>query len=247
MYWIATQDAPSILTRSNARSVRGIVNFLGVVDPLTPAVLDDLVTIIGDPKPTPKVLNMAQAVAAHTGTPVATELYFNLYAPLSNLFMHPSGLALMRHVLPDDTLRERPDRFWSRRAALHAIDACVAQLATAVAAETGQSTVPFADYAHAHMSRTPHPVMTMTARRSLRHVRPWRIPKALRALRALQRAQTDGEHSAETTEAKIAFIEAGVNAIIDVFDFGADTTTRDEVISKLARALVADEDARSPS
>ena len=129
MYWLGCDDATTRLGGANAKSVARMMQFLSRTDPLLPAAVDDLVRLIAEPLDLPKPWNMADAVTRRTDQPLATELYQNVYVPLSTLFEHPGGLTLLRHVGSAGQPKERPARFWSRRASLHTIDLRTAQLA----------------------------------------------------------------------------------------------------------------------
>ena len=102
----------------------------------------------------PNLREMATVVVGETGQSFATDPYDRLYVPLSTFYPHPTGPALLRHVGSDDHLQDEAMPVWSRRAAVHSVDACVAGLAAAVAERTDRSAAQFAEYADAHMKRT---------------------------------------------------------------------------------------------
>jgi hypothetical protein len=56
---------------------------------------------------------------------VALDPYWRVYVPLSTCVAHPTGMALLRHVDRDQESIEKPSPAWTRRAAVHAADACL--------------------------------------------------------------------------------------------------------------------------
>lgn len=245
LYWLYSDDAAGRLSGANAKAVRRMLEFMADNDPVTPAALDELVLMIGVPSAPPSLRDMAQAVTRKTSVPFATELYVRLYIPLSTLFAHPTGVAMLRHVGADRQLRDRPDRCWSKRAALHGTDVCTAQLALAIAEQAGMSSAPFLEYAKAHMERTAHPIMTMTSRRALRSIRLSRVPRAYRSLMTLRRSRMSGEYALDTSEQRKSFAKRALDEILQVLDADVGEQMRDQIIDKFAE-LLADSSTPEP-
>lgn len=237
MYWLQDKDAAARLTGANAKALKQVLQFMADGEIVTPDALHDLASIIGQPKEPPSLLAMAQHMATSSGDQFGTDIYRRCYQPLSIFFAHPTGIAMLRHVRPDGQLRERPNPIWSRRLALHTIDACTARMAIAIAAQDGVSSRPFLDYANAHLARTPHPVMYMTSRGALRAIRPSRIPAAMRRLHELRRAVRDGELAAESYDRRKEMIKQAFAEIAQVLDTNLSDVQRDQILDMFAGML----------
>jgi hypothetical protein len=123
LYWLYGDDPVARMSGSNAKSFRRFFSYLADGDPITPALIGDVSAAIGTPRDLPTLGSMADVVAVKTGHAFAKDLYDRFYIPLSTLFAHASGLALLRHVAPNDQLEDEPTGVWTRRSAAHVADA----------------------------------------------------------------------------------------------------------------------------
>jgi hypothetical protein len=181
LYWLDSDDAGEHLTGINARSVRRVLRFLGQVLSVPRGTLEDAVRLIGEPHEALDFRRMSDVLTQKTGLELTTHFYDQLYVPLSEMFAHPSGVNLLRHVRSDEKLTDIPDRWWTRRSAIHTIDVCTAYLAMAIAKDADESTAPFADYALAHANRMFSPVVTMFVGHTVRAIGPKEWPTLLRS------------------------------------------------------------------
>jgi len=239
MYWLGCDDATTRLGGANAKSVARMMQFLSRTDPLLPAAVDDLVRLIAEPLDLPKPWNMADAVTRRTDQPLATELYQNVYVPLSTLFEHPGGLTLLRHVGSAGQPKERPARFWSRRASLHTIDLRTAQLALVIAEHLGLSDQPFRGYAQAHMERAAHPMTTYAARGAISRVKVSQIPRAWRAIAALRKSFLSGEYATASDDERKSRARQALDEALPPLSDDPDGETRTRMIDRFAELIAA--------
>ena len=198
LYWIHREEAVARFRSSNAKSLQRLLRYIAGGDPIPQDLVDELAATIGAPRDMPNLREMATVVVGETGQSFATDLYDRLYVPLSTFYPHPTGPALLRHVGSDDHLQDEAMPVWSRRAAVHSVDACVAGLAAAVAERTDRSAAQFAEYADAHMKRTMAPAFMLAGRNALRRIRWSMTPTAYRAFRALIHYYRGGQAANES-------------------------------------------------
>jgi len=138
LYWLDSSDASDQLADANARSLRRVLQFLLQTLNLPKEALDGSVRLVGEPRQPPDLRRMADVLTHRTGAAWNTTLYDQLYIPLSEMFAHPSGVALLRHVGRDARLTDIPDRWRTRRSAIHTVDTCTSHLAWAIATDASR-------------------------------------------------------------------------------------------------------------
>lgn len=193
LYWLDVDSAAVRLGGGNARALQSMLSYLADGDLLDRELLSDAVAALGEPKPLPDLRTMADSVVTRTNEMFAGDIYRRVYIPLSTFVPHPTGVALLQHVRMDGSLSEAPARMWSTRAALHATDVCVAELAMKLAERTGGPAFAFRSYASVHMSRTVAPVVAVAARRARQTVSWTKLPSTLQAIIELRRYYLSGE------------------------------------------------------
>ncbi len=159
VYCLVSNDAVPSLKAATAKTAQNVLGYL-VDDALIPNDVVDkaLLAAFGSPKQRPSLGRMAREVESAPNGFRAHSLYRRFYVPTSEFFVHANATSLLRHVLPDDQLSERPTFPWTRRSALHVCDACVAILAGAIPAGVAGSPGSLAQYAEAHMIRAVTPL-----------------------------------------------------------------------------------------
>ena len=241
LYWLDSEDAGDQLTGANARSVKRVLRFLAQVLSVPKETLEDAARLIGEPHEAPDFRRMSDVLTQKTGLELTTHFYDQLYVPLSEIFAHPTGVNLLRHVRSDERLTDIPDRWWTRRSALHTIDVCTAYLAMAIAKDADKSTAPFADYAIAHANRMFSPVVTMFVGHTVRAIRPAEWPTLLQSRETL-RAASVTYNSLLRSEEREAFAKEFLNKFLRQFEFAKDDELLDQMIELFAKAFaLADE------
>jgi hypothetical protein len=237
LYWLYGDDQATRMHGNNAKSFRRMMSYIADGDPISPGLVEKVAATFGTPTDLPNLLDMANVVAGKTRESFATDVYHRIYVPLSTLFPHPSGLALLRHVKSDDQLAETPMRVWTIRSALHTSDACMARLALAVAERKQSTGVPFVRYANAHMSRSITPVFLMTGRSMIRSVRWSKLPGAYRSLVALRRYYDTGHAARDPYPERKARTKDAFDEALQVLDSSVPEQQRDLVLDHFAEVL----------
>jgi hypothetical protein len=237
LYWLESEDAGERLTEANARALKRVLqSFVEALD-IPNLTLESAVHLVGQPHQAPDFRRMAEVVDSRSGVDLATHFYDRLYIPLSEMFVHPTGVSMLRHVDPDEHLTDLPAKWWSRRAALHTVDACASHLAWAIAKLSNQSTSPFADYTVAHANRMFPPAITMFVHHALRSIRLTEWPKLVRSRSALRAAATT-YGSLHDDAAREAFAREVLGAFFDQFEFARDDELLEQMIDVFARTFL---------
>jgi hypothetical protein len=135
---------------------------------------------------------MAELVAEKSGRTVALDLYLRLCVALSTHTAHPTVMNLLRHVDSEETTVETPVPVWTRRAALHTADACMAVLAVDMVEQAGRRSTLLRAYADAHLGKTLAPMATILGGAVLRGLRRGGLPGTLRQMVRLRRYYRSG-------------------------------------------------------
>lgn len=244
LYWLDSDDAGEQLTGANARSLKRVLQFLGQALSVPSDTLEDAVRLIGEPHQAPDFRRMSEVVSQRSGLDWTTPFYDQLYIPLSEMFAHPTGVNLLRHVRRDQKLTDVPDRWWTRRSAIHTIDACTAYLAFSIAEHADKSTASLADYAVAHAHRMFSPVVAMFVGRTLRAIKLSELPALIRS-RGMLRAASAKYTSLESNEEREAFGRELLSEVFRQFEFARDDELLHQMIDVLAQAF-AQPDAFAP-
>jgi hypothetical protein len=135
------------------RSLPLLLKFLTDAGIIPESVLAECIDRLGYGAPArgPTVERMAAVVDRYVGVRVAGDLYDRYYRPASSLAMHSGGLALLRHVRPNDSVSRRPARSWARRLPARIADACLGAL-TANLARRSDSPSRLADSRQVHQA-----------------------------------------------------------------------------------------------
>lgn len=172
LYCLVTTDAPALLSNQNAHQLRAMLRYLPECV-FTQRAQSRVVDVAGTPTTKPSILDMVEAVDKASSGGEAEMLYRAYYAPLSALYAHGGGTALLRHVDHADRVSFRPTTPWFYRSALHITDSCVALLASKIAGAVGADSAVFDRYYEAHRSRTITPVAAIGGK-TLPHMIRWR-------------------------------------------------------------------------
>jgi hypothetical protein len=242
LYWLPLDDAGAQLTGANARSLSRLMSYLIETVSVPKATVDQAVLLLGEPRPGPSVRDMAEQVANEDDAPFAKALYFPLYVPLSELFVHANGVALLRHVTGDQ-LTDTPDRYWTRRSALNTIDTCTAYLAFAIARDKGQPTKPFRPYLHAHAARMFAPVVTMFVSYSRRMIKFSEVVKLPGSLAKLRSASATFS-TRDSSEEREAYLTNTIRKLLSEYEFAVDNDLLDRMITLLAKGFAAESEPR---
>lgn len=184
LYCLIADEAPAKLTAQNAYQFRAMLRYLPE-EFIPESIREPIVASVGTPDQGPNIFAMAQAVDRADQSNTATMLYRAYYAPLSTLYAHGGGIALLRHVGRGGRATERPAKPWFHRSALHIIDSSVALLASHAARGAGDATA-FDAYYEAHRGRTITPLFAVGGRNFTKAIRLPALPASLRAARHLK-------------------------------------------------------------
>ncbi len=245
LYWLDSENAGAQLTGANARSLKRVLQFLGQTLSVPKDTLEDAVRLIGEPHGAPDFRRMSEVLTQRTGVELTTHFYDQLYIPLSEMFAHPTGVNLLRHVRPDETLTDVPDRWWTRRSAIHTVDVCTAYLAWAIAKDADKSTAVFADYMMAHAHRMFSPVVTMFVGRTPQAIKRSEWPTLVRS-REMLRAASVTYKSLQGNEEREAFTRELLNNFFRQFEFAKDDELLDQMIDVFAKWVAQPDDLASP-
>lgn len=161
LYCLVAPDAAERINQLNADNLKNMMRYL----PTTFFDLEtrsSLVELIDTPKKNPNTFDMVSAIDEAAGDDKAEMLYRAFYAPLSALYAHGGGMALLRHM-KNDEMTNRPSKSWLQRSALHIIDSCVGLLAAQLAPTRSCDSAAFNDYYEAHRRRSITPLFTMAS------------------------------------------------------------------------------------
>jgi hypothetical protein len=247
LYWLNSEDAGEQLTAANANSLRKMMRFLTDASVLSETVVEEAVKLIGDPAPASNYFKMAKDMRADQGDEFSFDTYRRIYVPLCEMFAHPTGVTLLRHVDSEGRIVSAPQKWWTRRAAVHTADACVAMLAAVIAKKAGQDPVPFAVYGQAHANRMHPTVLTIVIGTLRREVKLRETIKALRAIRAV-RAESGRYAQAATDEEREAVVREALADGFAQLSFSDGNEMLNDLLRVLVPALVAsDSETRQPS
>jgi hypothetical protein len=161
LYCLVAPDAAERINQLNADNLKNMMRYLPTTF-FDPETRSGLVELFDTPKKNPNTFDMVSAIDEAAGDDKAEMLYRAYYVPLSTLYAHGGGIALLRHMKNDETT-DRPSKSWLQRSALHIIDACVGLLAARLAPTRSCDSTAFNDYYEAHRSRTITPLFTMVS------------------------------------------------------------------------------------
>ena len=246
LYWLYADDPVTRMHGNNAKSLRRMMAYIADGDPISSGLVADVAATFGGATDLPSLLDMANIVAAGTKESFATDAYHRLYVPLSTLFAHPSGLALLRHVKSDDQLTERPIPGWSIRSALHTSDACIARLALAIAERRHVAGGSFLRYANAHISRSITPVSLIAGRSMIRGMRWAKLPGAYRSLAALRRYYDTGQAAQDPYPERKARTKQAFDEILQILGSDIPSQQRDLILDNFAEVLAQSKQDGTP-
>jgi hypothetical protein len=113
----------------------------------------------------------------------------------------------------------------------------MAQLAAAIADQTGHDPAPFVRYANAHLIRMMPPVLVITGRAAIRKVRWSMVPAACRALIALRRYNVSGDAASDEHAERRIRMRRGLDDTLRLFDDGVPEPYRELILDHFADLL----------
>jgi len=260
LYYLYSDDSVERLRRDTQKSLDQILN--PIADPnllthdLIQAMSESVTGSVGPGQQLPDLNQMARAVVSVSMRPAATILYDKAYRPLSTLFAHSRGLALLRHVGPDGNLVDRPQFPWLRRSAARVADTCVGVMAGAVARSQGTPAETFDQYADDHWRRMMHPFIAIGSKGSLRCL-DWRnLPKAWAQIKEARKYYNSEQAQHDPAELIEERIRKVYQAVLKILNPGFSQTEIDTLVDHVAPYLTSsvivlrdekvDENAKSP-
>ena len=230
LYWLYGEQDIEPARSENARSFRRLMAPLTDGETISEEVIEEVAATIGSGRGLPSLRDMAELVSERSGRAAARDLYHRIYIPLSTFVAHPSGMALLRHVVADDALGEAPNPVWSTRTARHAADTCMALLALELAEQEERPTAVLTHYADTHARRTIAPFAIALGGAMREHLQPRRLARALRPMAELWRYYRSGRATLDPYSQR----EAKINKLLltILVALGCEGSASEEAIAR---------------
>jgi hypothetical protein len=191
----------------------------------------------------PPLIAMARQVSEVSTDSLTTDLYKRLYIPLSTLFTHANGLALLRHV-PKKHVKIKPAYPWAKRSAARTADACVGVLAAEIAGPTHVAFGYLRKYGLDHSRRVVPPLPAMVGRQAATTLKLRLVPRLLRQIVVGYMYFRSSEGAAASHEARVAHLRHTMEEVIANFGLDMSDTAQncimDQLILILARPTSAE-------
>jgi hypothetical protein len=239
MWCLFADDPMDKLRGENAKAMERLFRYLVEGDVLKQELVDVMKREIGGSGRLPTVIDMAELVTQRTGHQLGHDLYHRLYVPLSTFFAHGNGLAMLRHVRQDGSVRIQPAHPWVRRSSVRVADASVGILALAIAGRSGVSPDRFVAYADAHIKRALAPLFVAAAQGTgAGSLRLARLPAAYRAIIAGRDYYESEEYKADSWLERHDRTRACLSAAFDVYEPSEPIAVRDELLEIVVKMVV---------
>ncbi|MHB8289683.1 MAG: hypothetical protein ACYDEY_10680 [Acidimicrobiales bacterium] len=238
LYLLYAEDPMDKLRGENSLAIKRLFQYLLDCGVVTQGLIDTARDSVGGSGQLPSVSKMADVVANAAKYELTRDLYGRFYVPLSTLFAHGNGLALLRHVRSDASLRDRPVYPWARRSAVRTADACVGILALAVATRSGLAVDEFANYANAHMKRALVPLPIMAGQGRWTSIRLRLVPQAIRELRAGIEYHASVERKNDPWEVRIQWTRQNLARVLEMFDLAVGEETFELILDEFALMMI---------
>jgi hypothetical protein len=182
---------------------------LGHDDIITDDVLQAIEAEIGGDGDLPDKRKMAEAISkALDGAPFPVNLYWRMYVPLSEFFVHASGLSLLRHVGAKGEILDEPAYPWARRCAVRTADGCMALVAVAIAHAEGHPHERLSRYADDHMNRALAPLAIVSGKTLFRSLGPAKIVALIKGVVDLRAYNVSGRADTDTRDERVRFLRS---------------------------------------
>jgi hypothetical protein len=209
LYCTYGDDPLTAMRGGNRRAYRKMFGNLGYGDIITDDVLRAMDRQIGGKGALPDARTMSAVISKALGdAPFPVNLYWRMYVPLSELFVHASGIALLRHVGAKSEILSRPVYPWSRRCAVRTADGCMALVASAIAHETERPTERLAKYADDHLNRALAPLAVASGKDLLRVLGPAKIFALVKGVMELRAYSNSDQAESDNLDERIRFFRA---------------------------------------
>ena len=193
----------------NRRALRRMFAHLGYDDIITDDVLKAIDAEIGGDGDPPDTRKKAETIAkALDGAPLPLNLYWRMYVPLSEFFVHASGVSLLRHVGAKGEILGEPVYPWARRCAVRTVDGCMALLAAAIAHAEGRPNERLEKYADDHLNRALAPLAIVSGKGLLRSLGPAKIAALVRGVVDLRAYNVSSQGDTDTWEDRVRFLRS---------------------------------------
>lgn len=207
LYCLYADDPLTAMQGGNARAMRRMLANLGHGDIITDDVLTAMEAEIGGNGKLPDMRKTAEAIAkALKGAPFPINLYWRMYVPLSEFFVHANGISLLRHVGAEGKILDEPAYPWARRCALRIADGCMGLLAAAIAHAEGHPSERLGKYADDHMVRALAPLAVISGKGFFRSFGPAKVAALVKGVVDLRAYNISGRADSDTWEDRARFI-----------------------------------------
>jgi hypothetical protein len=177
---------------------------LGRDDIITDDVLKAIEPEVGGDGDLPDSRRRAYAISkALDGAPFPVNLYWRMYVPLSEFFVHTNGVSLLRHVGTKDEILDEPLYPWARRCAVRTADGCMGLVAAAIANAEGHPNERLANYADDHLNRALAPLAIVSGKSLFRSLGPAKIAGLVKGVVDLRAYFVSGRADTDTWDARV--------------------------------------------
>ncbi len=240
LYCLHEDGAVAHLQAANIKAMRDVVHYLNDTGLVPAEVIERCVAALGEPRPGPKVWDMAKRVEQATGHRGAISLYQRFYVPTSNFFVHANAGSLLRHVGTGDKLTRRPSRAWTRRSPARVADACTGILASAVAERTGRPATGFASYADKHLDRALTPLAVLAGAglgRSMKLRQPGQMRGQLKIFMRIGGYIRSGQATSDPIDVRAARIREALTELLPAAELDIPPAASEPYLDYLAATL----------
>ena len=217
MFCLFVPDAIKRMRADNARSFGNMTAYLVNLGALSEQANADAVSLVGSPHRIEALDKLLEEIQSAGGPSGGKQLYERVYRPVSTLFAHGGGLAILRHVDANDRLLRKPEFPWAKRSPAHVSDACVGLLATLLSEPEQPDRKLFNAFADWHWSHVAPVVVSVGVKGMLRTMHPARIPSSIRALQELAAYVRSGIANQDSIDARRARIRQGLDIVFSAF------------------------------
>jgi hypothetical protein len=209
LYCLYGDDPLTAMRGGNRRALRRMLANLGHEDIITDDVLKAIDMEIGGSGDLPDTRTKAEVIGkALNGAPFPVNLYWRMYVPLSEFFIHANGVSLLRHVGAKGEILDEPAYPWARRCAVRTADGCMALVATAIAHAQGHPSEQFASYADDHLNRALAPLAVVSGKNLFRALGPRKIVTLVKEVVDLRAYKVSGRADSDTWDERVRYLRS---------------------------------------
>lgn len=209
LYCLYGDDPLMAMRGGNRRALRRMLANLGHDEIITDEVLKAIEAEIGGNGELPDTRKKAETISkALDSAPFPVNLYWRMYVPLSEFFVHTNGVSLLRHVGAKGEILDEPVYPWARRCAVRTADGCMALVAAAIAQAEGHPNERLGKYAEDHLNRALAPLAIVSGKSLFRSLGPAKIAALVKGVVDLSAYNVSGRAATDTWEDRVRFLRS---------------------------------------